>query len=350
MILASAMKKEKTLSAKKICCLFLTICLGLSALWLSACEGNNKAPFRESRFCLDTLVTLTLYDGGGTTLLQEAFEELERLESLLSAHKEGSDVWHINRQAGEREAVSIAPETMELLLAAKEYYILSDGYLDMTLAPLIDLWDVNGQGYVPTKEERTAALSFKGVEELELDEEAGTARLPRSGMALDLGALAKGYMADMLKAFLMEKGCTSAVLDLGHNILLIGETPGRTPFSIGVRDPEGGEGDISVVLYARDVSVVTSGTYERFFERDGVRYAHILDPYTGVPADTGVSSVTIISQNSLSGDALSTTCLLLGKERGLALIESLENVEALFLMEDGTRTMSSGFEAYLEKK
>lgn len=146
-------------------------------------------------------MTLTLYDGGGTTLLQEAFEELERLESLLSAHKEGSDVWHINRQAGEREAVSIAPETMELLLAAKEYYILSDGYLDMTLAPLIDLWDVNGRGYVPTKEERTAALSFKGVEELELDEEAGTARLPRSGMALDLGALAKGYMADMLKAF-----------------------------------------------------------------------------------------------------------------------------------------------------
>ena len=107
---------------------------------------------------------------------------------------------------------------------------------------------------------------------------------------------------------------------------------------------------LSVVLYARDVSVVTSGTYERFFERDGVRYAHILDPYTGAPADTGVSSVTIISQNSLSGDALSTTCLLLGKERGLALIESLENVEALFLMEDGTRTMSSGFEAYLEKK
>lgn len=349
MILVSAMKKEKILSVKIKCCLFLTMCLGLSALWLSACEGNSKLPCRESRFCLNTLVTLTLYDGDGTTILQEAFKELERLESLLSAHREGSDIWNINQQAGEKEAVAIGPETMELLLAAKEFYTLSDGYLDITLGPLVDLWDINGEGCVPTEEERADALSLKGVEELELDEDACTARLPRSGMKLDMGALAKGYIADKLKALLLKKGCTSAILDLGHNILLIGQKPKMTPFSIGIRDPAGEEGDIASVLYVRDVSVVTSGTYERYFERNGIRYAHILDPYTGAPADTKVSSVTVISNDSLSGDALSTTCLLLGAERGLALIESLENTEALFLMEDGTRTMSSGFKAYLEK-
>lgn len=318
-------------------------------LLLSACSIGNDAknPITDSRFCLDTLVTLTLYEGGNEVLLDEAFEELDRLESLLSVHRVGSDLWNLCDQAGEAP-VPVSPETMELLLAAKEYYALSQGYLDISIGALIDLWDVGGEGHVPSDEEKTAALALKGLEKLVLDETDCTAFLPRPDMKLDLGALAKGYMADKLKTFLTDRGVTGAILDLGHNILLIGGKPTTGYFTVGVKHPlETEKNRLAAVVQTTDKSVVTSGTYERYFEQNGVRYHHILDPFTGAPANTGVLSVTILSDTSLEGDALSTTCLLLGAEKGLALIESLVNVECMFILEDGTTVYSSGFESCL---
>lgn len=327
----------------------ISILLAL-VLLLPACTVSKQEKVTESRFCLDTVVTLTLYEGGSEALLEEAFSELTRLEGLLSVHEEGSDLWNLQEKAGV-EPVPIAPETMELLVAAKEYYALSEGNLDVSLGALIDLWDVGGEGHIPTAEEKAQALSLKGLEELELDEINSTAYLPRAGMKLDLGALAKGFMADKLKAFLQERGVTSGILDLGHNILLIGGKPQTGSFTVGVKNPLEGEAEteLAAVVQVTDKSVVTSGTYERYFEREGVRYHHILDPFTGAPADTGVLSVTIVSDTSLEGDALSTTCLLLGAEEGLWLIESLENVECMFIMEDGTRCYSSGFQALIKE-
>lgn len=319
-------------------------------LLLSGCTVSKQEKVTESRFCLDTLVTLTLYEGGSEALLDEAFTELARLEGLLSVHEAGSDLWNLQEKAGV-EPVSIAPETMELLMAAKAYYALSEGYLDISLGALIDLWNVGGEGHIPTEDEKGQALSLKGLEELELDEVNSTAYLPRAGMKLDLGALAKGFMADKLKVFLLERGVTSGILDLGHNILLIGGKPQTGSFTVGVKNPLEGEAEteLAAVVQVTDKSVVTSGTYERYFERDGVRYHHILDPFTGEPARTGVLSVTIVSDASLEGDALSTTCLLLGQERGLKLIESLDNVECMFILEDGTRVYSSGFRALIKE-
>lgn len=336
----------KDMRKKKVRCIILLLAI---MLLLSACGIGNTAknPITDSRFCLDTLVTLTLYDGGSEALLEEAFAELDRLESLLSVHREGSDIWNLCAQAGEA-SVPVSLETMELLLAAKEYYALSQGHLDISIGVLVDLWDVGGEGHVPTAEEKENALALKGLEKLALDEINLTAYLPRPGMKLDLGALAKGYMADKLKTFLMDRGVTSAILDLGHNILLIGGKPTTGFFTVGVKQPlETEETQLAAVVQTANKSVVTSGTYERYFEQDGVRYHHILNPFTGVPANTGVLSVTILSDTSLEGDALSTTCLLLGAEEGLELIESLENVECMFILEDGTTVYSSGFESCL---
>lgn len=332
-----------SMKMKRKICILLAFLL---AFPLCACTKKEEK-VSESRFCLDTLVTLTLYEGGSEELLGEAFTELARLESLLSVHMEGSDLWNLQAKAGV-EPVAIAPETMELLQAAKTYYTLSGGYLDISLGSLIDLWDVSGEGYIPTEEEKAAALSLKGLEELVLDENDSTAYLPRQGMKLDLGALAKGFMADKLKDFLTERGVISGILDLGHNILLIGGKPGTGSFTVGVKNPiERQESELAAVVQVTGKSVVTSGTYERYFERDGVRYHHILDPFTGAPARTGVLSVTILSDTSLEGDALSTTCLLLGVEKGLELIESLNGVEAMFILEDGTQCFSSGFEDFI---
>ena len=177
-----------------------------------------------------------------------------------------------------------------------------------------------------------------------MDEAKGTAYLMRPGMRVDLGALAKGYIADKVKALLLDRGVESGVIDLGRNILLIGEKPGEAPFSIGIQSPTDA-GKLLRVLSLRDRSLVTSGTYERYFERDGVRYHHVLDPFTGFPADRGLLAVTVLSSSSLWGDGLSTACLLLGVEGGMALIDSLPETEALFVLADGTIQTTAGFPA-----
>ena len=257
--------------------------------------------------------------------------------------KEGSDLDRLAKAAGQ-DWVAIAPETQEVLELAKEYYAVSGGLLDVTAGPLIDLWDINNGGHYPTGEELDAVLPLISGDDLLIEE--GRAYLARPEMKANLGAIAKGYIADRVKDLLVELGVEHAVLDLGRNILLIGGKTDDTPFRIGVQDPNGDQGAILAVLELTDQSLVTSGVYERYFEYEGVRYHHILDPTTGFPADNGLAAVSILSDDSANGDALSTTCLLLGREKGLALIESLPGVEALFIDNDGTMTPSSGFDAY----
>ena len=170
------------------------------------------------------------------------------------------------------------------------------------------------------------------------------------GLMLDLGGIAKGFTADRIKDRLLEAGVSSAIINLGGNVLLVGSKPDGSDFRVGIRDPEsaadaGGTEHITRTVTLSDRSVVTSGTYERYFEEDGVRYHHILDPATGYPADSGLVSVTVISADSANGDALATACLVLGQQKGQALIERLPGTEALFIAADGTETRTAGFPA-----
>jgi len=322
----------------------------LLALLLTACGTQPPAEpaptVTRTNFQMDTVVTITLYDWTDESAIDAAFREITRLENLLSVEKEGSDLDRLARAAGQ-DWVDIAPETQEVLELAKEYYTVSDGLLDVTAGPLIDLWDINNGGHFPSQEELDAVLPLIDSDDLLVEE--GRAYLARPGMKANLGAIAKGYIADRVKDLLVDLGVEHAVLDLGRNILLIGGKTDSTPFRIGVQDPNGEQGALLAVLEASDKSLVTSGVYERYFEHEGVRYHHILDPKTGYPADNGLAAVSILSDDSANGDALSTTCLLLGQERGLALIESLPGVEALFVDADGTMTPSSGFDAYRAK-
>ena len=326
---------------KRILPLFLLLLL------LTACgSGQSQAEppsVQKTNFQMDTVVTITLFDWTDETAIDKAFREISRLEDLLSVEKEGSDLDRLAKAAGQ-DWVAIAPETQEVLELAKEYYAVSGGLLDVTAGPLIDLWDINNGGHYPTGEELDAVLPLISGDDLLVEE--GRAYLARPEMKANLGAIAKGYIADRVKDLLVELGVEHAGLDLGRNILLIGGKTDDTPFRIGVQDPNGDQGAILAVLELTDQSLVTSGVYERYFEYEGVRYHHILDPTTGFPADNGLAAVSILSDDSANGDALSTTCLLLGREKGLALIESLPGVEALFIDNDGTMTPSSGFDAY----
>lgn len=324
----------------KKCLTLLLACLLLCSL--GGCGQEQAAePLSKTNLMLDTVVTISLYDSQDTALLDEAFSEIARLEDLLSATREGSDIDRLNRAAGQ-DWVDIAPETEEVLRLAKEYTALSEGAFDVTAGPLIDLWGIhNGEGHYPTQEELDQALPLIGSEDLLVEE--GRAFLTRAGMQVNLGAIAKGYIADQVKALLVEKGVEHATLDLGRNVLLIGGKTAEDPFRIGIQDPNDEQGTLIGAVEVADQSVVTSGINERFFTYEGKRYHHILDPFTGFPADNGVASVTILSDSSAQGDALSTTCLLLGQEKGSALIESLDGVEALFILTDGTRLPTSGF-------
>ena len=322
---------------KKIAAITLAALLLLSLF--AGCQSQPK-PLSRTDYLLDTVVTLTLY-GAQAADLDAAFSEIRRLSDLLDAYDPFSDLGWLQAAAG-LKAVTVSAETMELLRFAREMYEKTAGRLDVTVGPLIDLWDIRNGGHCPTSDELSAALGLLGMEDLILDEAAGTAYLARPGMRVDLGALAKGYIADKVKELLLSRGVKSGVIDLGRNILLLGEKPGGAAFSIGVQSPTNAS-DLLRVLALRDRSLVTSGTYERYFDHEGRRYHHVLDPFTGFPADTGLLAVTVLSDSSLWGDALSTACLLLGVEEGTKLIDSIPDAEALFVRTDGTVITTAGF-------
>ena len=317
---------------------------------ISSCGVENQEQgVTRTSYMLDTVIHITLYGGEkdeNESILTQTMEEINRLETLLSVEREGSDLDRLAKAAG-RAWVEISPECEEVLTQAKAYWELSGGHFDVTTGPLIDLWHIrDGEGHYPTAEELAAALPL--ISSGDLLVEKGRAYLAREGMKANLGAIAKGYIADRVKVFLLEHGIEYALIDLGRNILLVGSKPEGDNFRIGVQDPfHPEEASARYVIQAEDKSLVTSGVYERYFEYEGVRYHHVMDPFTGFPADRGVVSATIISDTSAQGDALSTTCLLLAPKEGLALIESIPGVEALLIGEDGQEWFSSGFEAYL---
>lgn len=323
------MKKYLTL----FCALVLMLCLG-------GCSQGSE-PVSKANFLLDTYVEITLYDDSDISVIDLAFQEITRLEDMLSVNREGSELDQLAKAAG-KEWVTISPETQEVLLLAKEYSELSGGLFDITSGPLIDLWDINGEGHYPTQAELDAVLPLISSDDLLLED--GKAFLAREGMEANLGAIAKGYIADKVKELLVDQGVESAIIDLGRNVLLIGTKPDGSVFRVGVQDPNQDQGVLLGLVSTADTSVVTSGINERYFTYEGTDYHHILDPFTGFPADNDLASVTILSTSSAQGDALSTTCLLLGVEKGMELIESLEGVEAFFIAKDGTTTMSGGFE------
>ena len=195
--------------------------------------------------------------------------------------------------------------------------------------------------------EREAAAELTDGSELLL--EGNRAMLAREGMKADLGGIAKGYIADKVKALLTERGVEHAIIDLGGNILLIGGKSEEQPFTIGVQDPNGESGEVLMKVSVSDKSLVSSGIYERYFEYEGKKYHHIMDPFTAAPSESDLAGVTIISERSVDGDALSTACLLLGSEKGMELVESLDGIEAVFVRRDEAVIMSSGMDEYMEE-
>lgn len=319
--------------------------------------NQSTEPVQKNGFYLDTVCNLTIYDmkdmseENANKVIEEAFALCEKYENMLSKTRKGSDVYNINHASGAE--VECSDETIFVIKKAIKYGELSNGRFDVTIGQVTDLWNFQpegGEGKIPEQAAIDEALTHVDYKQIKVNGNKISLSDPKG--EIDLGGIAKGYIADKLAEFLKEKGVKSAVIDLGGNISVVGKKPDGSEFRIGVRDPFSTDGGIIGVVEAHDKSLVTSGTYERSFTKDGKVYHHILDVKTGYPVEMGLDSVTIIGagNDGIDCDSLATTCLILGEEEGRKLIESLDGYEAIFVQHDGTITTTKNIKGFEKTK
>ena len=322
--------------------------------------GNQ--PISISSIKLNTAVQITIYDSQDKALLDDCLALCDRYELIFSRTNENSELYKLNHRISDSAVSNQTTETQptpyqingttntwhisedlaallsEGLSITKE----SDGAFDIAIAPLTSLWDFTAEDpKVPDDADIQNALPQCSSDGVTIDGQDIT--LPSDDIQFDVGAIAKGYIADRLKDFLVKKGVNSAIINLGGNVLCIGSKPDGTPFKVGIQKPFADRNETEAVMDITGKSVVSSGIYERCFKQDGKLYHHILNPKTGYPYDNGLISVTIISDQSVDGDALSTTCFALGLDKGLKFAEK-KGVQAVFITEDYELHYTDGFQ------
>jgi thiamine biosynthesis lipoprotein len=301
-------------------------------------EARPRPHFIQQGFVMDTFATVRVPAGREEAALQ-AFAELQRLEGLFNRHDPGSEVARINDRAG--QWVEVSPELLEVLATVEDMAPTTGGLFDVTVAPLLDLWGIGtDRPAVPDAVELARALERVGGGGLEIDREGRRVRLARPGMAIDLGGIGKGYAIDRAVQVLSRAGVTAGLVEVGGDLYLLGRRPGGQPWRVGVEHPRRQDALLGV-LYLADHAVATSGDYQRFFEVDGVRYHHILDPRTGRPGRTAMS-VTVLAPTVMQADLLSTGVFLMEPAAGLALLERLGEVEGIIVDPAGQVLVTSG--------
>ena len=326
-------------------CRVFSICMCILLFCVTACSDPQVRKMTEVGYYLDTVITLTAYTNDDRAL-QEALEECGRYERLLSRTVEDSDVWNINHSNGQPTAVS--DDTIRILREAIRIGDLSAGCFDVTIAPVSSLWDFkSGNGAIPAPEMIAEAVRTVDYRKIQID---GNLVTVPDGMMIDLGGIAKGYIADRIRDYLAGRGVQHAILSFGGNVIAIGRKPDGTSWKVGIQDIDDGPGVSMLTTYNNGGSVVTSGIYERGFEKDGIWYHHILSTENGWPVQNTLASVTVFSDSSMTGDALATAVFALGAEKGMELIESMESVEAIMIQRDRSVLISSGADDYLKEE
>ena len=342
------------ISAKKLIkrCAFsmFTASLILCSVVLSGCSAQTKSgentaadsrePISATAIKLNTAVTVTIYDSKDRDLLTKCMNLCDKYEKVFSRTSADSELYKLNHRKltpveGTGDTYQVSDDLAELISDGLDYSELSKGAFDIAIEPLTSLWDFTTKDpQVPEDSLIQAALPKCDYHNISVDKDKNEITLKTDDTAIELGAIAKGYIADRLKDYLISQNVKSAIINLGGNVLCIGGKPDNSAFKIGIQKPFADRSETIAVMDIRDKSVVSSGIYERCFEQDGILYHHLLNPKTGYPYDNGLIAVTIISDKSVDGDALSTTCFALGLEDGMKLAESLDDVQAFFVTSD----------------
>lgn len=304
---------------KKILALLLLLCLSLTA-----CASDG--PAETEIFAMDTYMRLRIW--GDRELLSDTVDEIRRLEGLFSVTDEKSEIFLLNRDG----QAALSEDTAEILTQAIALSERTGGAFDPTVYPLVSAWGfTSGEPHIPTQDELNVLLPSVDAAHLRLD---GSNATLTDGAQLNLGGIAKGYTAQKCLELLSEKGVQTAMLSLGGNVQTLGSKPDGKPWVIGIANPEEPTEAIATLTFNGSMAIVTSGGYQRYFDLDGARYHHILDPQTGMPAETGLASVTVLTQDGTTADALSTALFVLGMEKSVELWRESDDFEAIFIMQD----------------
>ena len=326
--------------------MFLSLCAcGRQAPAAEAAEidpqaGESSTVYVDS---MDTFMELRAFGSHRDEALKAAKAEIERLNDMLSIGLEDSEISRINRAGSGK----VSQETAEMIRGALDLYTETDGAFDLTVYPLMELWGFVSKDYhVPTEEELSETLQRVGADRVSLDDETGFVSLD-AGQAVDLGGIAKGYTSQKLMEVFRSFGVSSAIVSLGGNMQCLGSKPDGSPWRIGVKDPFHPEFGLAAILQIVDKAVITSGGYERYFvdEETGVTYRHIIDPATGCPAESGLSSVSIVTGDGMLGDGLSTALYIMGLEKSSDFWRAhKEAFDAVLIDNEGNLYVTAGLE------
>lgn len=296
---------------------------------------------------MGTLINLSIYHEDGDYLLNQAQNILRKFEARYTINKAYSELMEVNQNSG-IQAVTVGEDLYDLVKLGKEISIHSNGVFNIAIGPLVKLWNIGfKQARVPSKEEIRDCLSLINPQEIKLNDSQHSIHLLKKGMVIDLGAIAKGYFADQLKRFFMEHGVKNGLIDLGGNVLSIGSSPAQRDgyWHVGIQNPFKSRGNIIGVVLIKDRSVVTSGIYERYLQQKNNTYHHILDSKTGYPMENDIASVTIISDNSVTGEIWTTLGFADSAKISIKKLNAEKNMEGIIIAKDGKMYVTSGLSA-----
>lgn len=290
--------------------------------------SQTEGVYGYSAVLMGSPILLKLFEHN-ETLASQVFRLIKQYEDLLTVNRAESQVMSINHAAG-KHPVTVSRPVFELIKCAKAASLFPDSIFNLAIGPLVKRWKIGFKGdSVPPEQDIAALLPRTQPHQVVLDEAEGSVYLAHTGMEIDLGAIAKGYIADRVRDFLKRQGVEQGLINLGGNVQTLGSPEGG--WSIGLKKPFSGPDEMLGVIEVANKSVVTSGVYERYFELDGKRYHHILDPRTGYPLDNDLDSVTIVSTDSIDGDIWTTLIYGMGVEKGCAVLANRPDIEAIFV-------------------
>ena len=313
----------------------------LTCLLLCGCTDNNTEEYSKTIFAMDTVMDLKIYSSNGDDVLTQAENEIKRIESLLDRGNEKSEIYKINQNKSD----IVSEETVAVIVNALSVSEETGGAFDITIAPIIDLWGFYGNNFrVPSDSELQRILENVGYANVSID--GNNISIPDNTL-IDIGGIGKGYTSDKISELLRENNIHSAIISLGGNVQTIGKKPDGSLWTVGVADPRDTSKHIGK-LNISDKAVVTSGGYQRYFEQDGVTYHHIINPDTGKSAESGLTSVTIISESGTRADGLSTSLFVMGLEKSIELWRKSNDFDAIFIDDNGKVFITEGIKDNFE--
>lgn len=333
---------------------FLFLLLIILIVPLAACSIKSQSqkptktavtttPVQDTQFLMGTVCTIKIYNKGKSSALKDGFDRIKTLAQEITVNQKGSEIDKVNKEAGIKP-VKVSPDIYRLCQKAYYYSDNSDESFDMAIGPITNLWRIGfPDAHKPTQQQIDEKLKFVNYKDVVLNDKNKTVFLKQKGMALDLGGIAKGFITDEVKKTLQKDGVTSAIIDLGGNIYVLGKSPtNNSNWTVGIQDPNASRGTAIGSIPEMNKTIVTSGIYERYLKVGNTIYSHLMNPRTGYPFQNNLMGVSIITNSSTNGDALSTATFDKGLQNGLTYIENKPDTEAIFITKDKKVYITSG--------